>query len=81
MSTWKIEARTPKGKPLVRCPQAFATRELAEAAAEDEGRACITHFARCPTIAIDDDGNADDLYDMLRQNGVQFVPVDIEKKP
>ena len=74
---WLVVAKSPAGRVLTYAREPFGSRDEAEIEIPSAKMKAFAFFAANPTIAIDDDGFADDLYDMLHCKGVQFVPMEL----
>lgn len=77
---YRVVAKTAKGRILVGGKAEHKTEEEAAAAIPAEKMRLISGAARNPMIVEDDDGFADDLYDVLRREGVQFVAAEIPRR-
>lgn len=79
--SWNIIARSKKdGRELAHgTGKTYPTKTLAEADIENAKRDAFAHFASHPTMAKDDDGHVDDLYDILMNSSrTEFVAVQIQ---
>ena len=71
---WTVVARSKKDQRiLTHSVRRFDSEEGARLAIPEETDRAIAHFSSHPTIAIDDDGFADDLRDILMGDRVEFV--------
>lgn len=75
---WVVVARSAKGKSLIRSVNTYTDESSARTAISREKDNLTSWAASHPTIVIDDDDFADDLYDVLRGPGVHF---EAEERP